>query len=133
MIRADTLRILMPAAALLLTAACDDSGGEERARKASATLSEYYYRAWKAPTPDWSVTKVRIGKDNAVTIDVTVSSEGASRIIMARSRFDQMEIARMGCPAIADTVWQEVDKKQSVGIALSGTAGHIMNAQCKRP
>jgi hypothetical protein len=30
-------------------------------------------------------------------------------------------------------VWKELGRKQAVGIVLSGAAGHIINAQCKRP
>lgn len=132
MIRASAHRSLT-LAALVLLAACDDAGGEAQAKTAAAALTDYYYRAWQAPTPEWSVMKVRIGKDNAVTIDAAVASEALSRTIMGRSRFEQMEVARMACPAVNDKVWQRVGPKQQVGVALSGSAGHIINALCKRP
>ena len=52
---------------------------------------------------------------------------------MERSKMEQMEIARMACPTYTDKVWKEIDKEQSVGVVLSGSAGHIINALCKRP
>lgn len=113
-------------------AACD--GGDETEAKAAATaLSGYYYRVWRAPGPEWSVLKVRVGKDHAITVDAAVSSEALTKTIMERSRFEQMEIARKACPTATEEVWQRVGKKQQVGIALSGSAGHIINALCKRP
>jgi|GEM_PF-2402008 len=119
-------------AAVASLAACD--GGDEAEAKAAATaLSGYYHRAWRAPGPEWSVLKVRIGKDHAITVDAAVSSEPLTKTIMERSRFEQMEIARKACPAAGEVVWQQVGKKQQVGIALSGSAGHIINALCKRP
>ena len=44
-----------------------------------------------------------------------------------------MEIARLACPAYTDDIWAQIDKGQAVGIVLSGSAGHIINALCKRP
>ena len=132
MIRASTHRSLT-LAALVLLAACDDSGSDSQAKSAAAALTDYYYRAWQAPSPEWSVMKVRIGKDNAVTVDAAVTNETMSKTIMERSRFEQMEIARKACPAVTDKVWQQVGKKQQIGVALSGSAGHIINALCKRP
>lgn len=120
-------------AALALLAACGDSGGDAEAKAAATVLTDYYYRAWQAPTPEWNVMKVRIGKDNAVNVDAAVSSEALTKTIMERSRFEQMEIARKACPAVTDKVWQQVGKKQQVGVTLSGSAGHIINALCKRP
>jgi hypothetical protein len=131
MIRAARFRFLTLLAAASL-AACD--GGDAAAAKAAANaLNDYYYRAWQAPGPEWRVMKVRVGQDHAVTVDAAVSSEALTKTIMERSRFEQMEIARKVCPATGDAVWQQVGRKQQVGVALSGSAGHIINALCKRP
>jgi len=119
--------------ALLLVAACGDSDGNAEAKTAATALTNYYYRTWQAPTPEWNVTKVRISKDKAVTVDAAVTSDSLTKTIMERSRFEQMEIARKACPAINDKVWQQIGRKQQIGVALSGSAGHIINALCKRP
>lgn len=120
-------------AAVMLAAACDDSGERDRAKQAAVALGDYYRDAWRPPGPSWTVLKVGIGKDNAVTINATVSAEMLTKKIMERSRFEQMEIARMACPALDATVWGRLGKKQQVGVALSGSLGHIITAQCKRP
>lgn len=130
---ARTLRLLLPAAALLLVPACDGSSDKDRAKQAAVALDDYYRDAWRPPGPGWTVLKVRVAKDNAVTVDVTVSTEVLTKAIMERSRFEQMEIARMACPAVTDTVWKRLAAKQPVGVALSGSLGHITSAQCKRP
>jgi hypothetical protein len=119
---------------VLASAGCGDSGDEKRAKKAADTLRDYYYRFWQPPSPDWNVMKVRVTKDNAVTVDANLTTEALTKTVMERSRAEQMEIARMACPPVGEkTVWKELGKKQSIGVALSGSAGHIINAQCKRP
>ena len=123
----------LAAVVAVAVAACGDAEDEKRAKKAAATLSDYYYRFWQAPTPEWNVMKVRIGKDNVLTIDAAITTEALTKTVMERSRAEQMDIARMVCPPTADKVWKELGKKQAVGIVLSGSAGHIINAQCKRP
>jgi len=52
---------------------------------------------------------------------------------MVRSKAEQIEIARLACPLYTDKIWAEIGKQQPVGIVLSGSAGHIINALCKRP
>lgn len=133
MVRDFVLRVLVPAAAMLAIAGCDESADNKRAQQAAVALGDYYRDAWRPPSSEWSVAQVRLGKDSGVTIDAAVASEALTKTIMERSRFEQMEIARMACPPVADKVWNQVAKKQSVGVALSGAAGHIINAQCKRP
>lgn len=132
MIGARILTIPMLAAALL-AAACDDSGDRDRAKQAAVALGDYYRDAWRPPGPAWTVLKVGIGKDNAVTVNATVTTELLTKKIMERSRFEQMEIARMACPAVDARVWARLGRKQQVGVALSGSLGHIATAQCKRP
>jgi hypothetical protein len=121
------------AAVVLSLAACGDAEDEKRTKKAAGTLSDYYYRFWQAPTPDWNVMKVRIGKDNVLTVDAAITTEAMTKTVMERSRAEQMDIARMVCPPVSDKVWKELGNKQAVGVALSGSLGHIINAQCKRP
>ncbi len=125
------------AVAISLTAAvllggCGD-GDPARTKKAAILLSDYYYRLWKRPSPDWDVRKVRAGKDDTVTIETRIVTKTLTKAIMERSKAEQMEIARLACPAYTDDVWAQVGKGQAVGIMLSGYAGHIINALCLRP
>ncbi len=123
--------------AALLTAAvllggCGD-GDPARTKQAAEVLSDYYYRSWKRPSPDWDVRKVRPGKDDTVTIETRIVTQKLTKAIMERSKAEQMDIARRACPAYTDDIWAQIDKGQAVGIVLSGYAGHIINALCKRP
>ncbi len=120
-------------AASLGLAACGDKGSKTKAKKAAGVLRDYYYTTWQAPSPDWAVHKVGITKDNVVTVNANISTKPLSKAIMQRSKMEQMEIARLACPAIGDKLWSSVDKEQPVGISLSGSAGHIINALCLKP
>ncbi|MCH7832291.1 MAG: hypothetical protein IIC55_05410 [Proteobacteria bacterium] len=132
-------RILVLALAMVLLAAglglaaCGDKGSKTKAKKAAGVLRDYYYTTWQAPSPDWEVRKVGVTKDNVVTVSAKISTKGLSKEIMKRSKLEQMQIARMACPAIGDKIWSSVDKEQPVGISLSGSAGHIINARCMKP
>jgi len=117
---------------VFILGACGDDG-EAKAKQSADVLSDYYYRMWQPPSPDWEVRKVRPGKDIDVTVEAKVFTDGLTKKIMGRSRMEQMEIARMACPPTSDEIWSKIDKKQSVGIMLSGSAGHIIKALCKRP
>jgi len=79
------------------------------------------------------VLRVRVEKDDekTVTVEANITTKALTKAIMERSRMDQMEIARMACPAVDHEVWKSVAAKQPVGVALSGAAGHIINALCK--
>ena len=129
--------VLILAAVLLAAglglAACGDKGSKTKAKKAAGVLRDYYYTTWQAPSPDWAVHKVSIAKDNVVTINANISTKVLSKEIMKRSKLDQMQIARLACPAINDKIWSSIDKEQPVGISLSGSAGHIINALCMKP
>ena len=116
-----------------LAAACGDGGDGGNAKKTASEIRDYYYTTWKPPSPDWDVLKVRVTKDKTVTITATVNTKTLTKAIMERSRMEQMEIARMACPAANAEVWKAVEKEQLVGITLSGEAGHIINALCKHP
>lgn len=132
-------RILVLALAMVLLAAglglaaCGDKGSKTKAKKAAGVLRDYYYTTWQAPSPDWEVRKVGVTKDNVVTVSANISTKRLSKAIMERSKLEQMQIARMACPAIGDKIWSSVDKEQPVGISLSGSAGHIINARCMKP
>ena len=132
-------RILVLALAMVLLAAglslaaCGDKGSKTKAKKAAGVLRDYYYTTWQAPSPDWEVRKVGVTKDNVVTVSANISTKRLSKAIMERSMLEQMKIARMACPAIGDSIWFSVDKEQPVGISLSGSAGHIINARCMKP
>ncbi len=117
----------------LAWARAGDGKTKAKAKKSAKTLSNYYYTIWQAPSPNWDVRKVRPGKESDVTIDAKISNKILTKKIMERSRMEQMEIARMACPAYTDEIWGKIGKKQTVAIMLSGTAGHIINALCKRP
>ena len=117
-------------AATFLVAACGDGGS---AKKTASELRDYYYTTWKPPSPDWEVLKVRVTKDKTVTVTANINNKGLSKAIMERSRMEQMEIARLACPAVNAGVWKDITKKQLVGISLTGDAGHIINALCKHP
>ena len=122
--------------ALLATAlsvgACGDNG-KAKTKKSAEELTNYYYTVWQPPSPDWDVRKVRQGKEVDLTIDAKIANKTLTKKIMERSRMEQMEIARMACPAYTDEIWGKISKKLTVGIMLSGSAGHIINALCKRP
>ncbi len=118
--------------AALLLGGCGD-GDQAQTKKAAGALSDYYYRSWKRPSPDWDIRKVRAGKDDTVTIETRIVTKTLTKAIMERSKAEQMEIARLACPAYTDGIWAEINKAQHVGIVLSGSAGHIINALCKRP
>ncbi|MCH7551495.1 MAG: hypothetical protein IIA35_07345 [Proteobacteria bacterium] len=132
-------RILVLALAMVLLAAglslaaCGDKGSKTKAKKAAGVLRDYYYTTWQAPSPDWEVRKVGVTKDNVVTVSANISTKRLSKAIMERSKLEQMQIARMACPAIGDSIWSSVGKEQPVGISLSGSAGHIINARCMKP
>ncbi len=130
------IRPLGAAIALLATAlslsACGDDG-KAKTKKSAEELTNYYFTAWKPPSPGWDVRKIRPGKEVDLTIDTKIANEALTKKIMGRSRMEQMEITRMACPAYTDEIWSKIDKKQTVGIMLSGSAGHIINALCKRP
>ena len=118
--------------AAVLLGGCGD-GDPARTKKAAGLLSDYYYRLWKQPSPDWDVRKVHPGKDDTVTVEARIVTKTLTKAIMERSKAEQMEIARLACPAYTDDIWAQIGKGQSVGIVLSGSAGHIINALCKRP
>ena len=118
--------------AAVLLGACGD-GDPARTKKAAGVLSDYYYGSWERPSPDWEIRKVRPGKDDTITIETRIVTKTLTKAIMERSKAEQMEIARRACPAYTDDIWAQFDKEQSVGIVLSGLAGHITNAICKRP
>ncbi len=121
-------------AAAVLLGACGDSGKDKsKTKKAAGILNDYYYSLWRAPSPDWEIRKVRPGGDNTVTVEAKIMTKTLSRAIMERSKAEQMEIARLACPPYIEEIWAELGKDQPVGIVLSGTAGHIINALCKRP
>lgn len=127
-----SLAVLLAAAALL--GACGDSDKDKsNTKKAAGKLSDYYYSSWKPPSPDWEIRKVRPGDDNTVTVEARIVTDMLTKAIMERSKAEQMEIARFACPAYTDDIWTELGKAQPVGIVLSGSAGHIINALCKRP
>ncbi len=113
-----------------LAAACGDSGDP---KKTASKLRDYYYTTWKPPSPDWEVLKVRVTKDKTVSVTANINTKALTKAIMERSRMEQMEIARLACPAANADVWKAVNKEQMVGISLSGDAGHIINALCKHP
>lgn len=121
------------AAALLVLAGCGEESADARAKEAAGALSDYYYQVWRPPSPDWEVLRVRVGKDKekTVTVDANIMTKGLTKAIMERSRMEQMEIARMACPPADNDVWERVAAKQPVGVTLSGSAGHIINALCK--
>ena len=119
-------------AAALFIAACGDGDKKSSAKKSADTLRDYYYSTWQGPSPDWEVFKVRVGKDKSITVNANIVNKTLSKAIMERSKMEQMEIARMACPKPKEEVWGSIGKKQPVGVALSGTAGHIINALCKR-
>jgi len=123
------------AAALILAPALAGCGDSEknaaRAKKAAVALTDYYYQIWQPPSADWNVRRVKIDKDNTVTIEAVVVTKTLTKAIMERSKAEQMDIARMACPAGDAEVWKQVPKKQSVGVQLAGDAGHIINALCK--
>lgn len=135
--RPNRIPVLVLATVLLAAgfglAACGDKGSKATAKKAAGVLRDYYYTTWQAPSPDWAVHKVSIAKDNVVTINANISTKTLSKEIMKRSKLEQMEIARLACPALSDKIWSSVDKEQPVGISLSGSAGHIINAICMNP
>lgn len=135
--RPNRIPVLVLATVLLAAglglAACGDKGSKAKAKKAAGVLRDYYYTTWQAPSPDWAVHKVTITKDNVVTVNANISTKGLSKAIMERSKFEQMQIARLACPAIGDSIWFSVDKEQPVNISLSGSAGHIINALCMKP
>jgi len=106
------------------------SGG---AKKTANEIRDYYYTTWKPPSPDWDVLKVRVAKGKAISITATVNNKTLTKAIMERSRMEQMEIARLACPAGNAEGWKAGKKEQLVGISLSGEAGHIINALCKHP
>ncbi|MFQ5763860.1 MAG: hypothetical protein ACE5GT_02935 [Rhodospirillales bacterium] len=124
---------VLAVAAVLVLAACGEESADARAKATATALSDYYYQVWRPPSPDWEVLRVRVGKDKekTVTVDASIMTKGLTKAIMERSRMEQMEIARMACPAADDEVWKRVAAEQPVGIALSGSAGHIINALCK--
>lgn len=119
------------ATALILCACGDD--GKAKAKKSAGLLNDYYYSIWKPPSPDWEVRKVRPGKESDITVEAKIVTKVLTKAVMERSRMEQMEIARRVCPEYTDEIWSKINKKQTVGIVLSGTAGHITNALCKRP
>ncbi len=135
--RLNTIPVLVLATVLLAAglglAACGDKGSKTKAKKAANALLDYYYTTWQAPSPDWAVHKVAIAKDNVVTVNAKISTKRLSKEIMKRSKLEQMQIARLACPAIGDKIWSSVDKEQPVGISLTGSAGHIINALCMKP
>ncbi len=118
--------------AVVLLGGCGD-GDQAQTKKAAGVLSDFYYKSWKRPSPDWDVRKVRPGKDNTVTIETKIVTKTLTKAIMERSKAEQMEIARLACPDFTDGIWAQIGKGQAVGIVLSGSAGHIINALCKRP
>ena len=118
-------------AATFLIAACGDGGG--KAKETANELRDYYTTTWKPPSPDWEVLKVRVTKDKTVYVTANINTKALTKKIMERSRMEQMEIARLACPAANADVWKAVTKKQLVGISLTGDAGHIINALCKHP
>ena len=120
------------AVALALTA-CGEKGSKSKAKKAAVALSDFYYAQWRAPSPDWEVQKVAIGKDYVVNVETKIISKALTKAIMERSKMEQMEIARLACPAPNLKIWNDVGKEQHVNIRLSGSAGHIINSLCKRP
>ena len=120
-------------AASLSLAACGEKGSKATAKKAAGVLRDYFYTTWQAPSSDWAVHKVGIAKDNVVTVNAKISTKGLSKEIMKRSKLEQMQIARMACPAIGDEIWSSIGQEQPVGISLSGSAGHIINALCMKP
>ena len=136
MVRFFPIRLLGVAVVLLATAlslsACGDDG-KAKAKKSAKELTNYYYTVWQPPSPDWDVRKILPGKEIDLTIDAKIANKTLTKKIMERSRMEQMEIARMACPPYTDKIWDKIDKKQTVGIMLSGSAGHIINALCKRP
>lgn len=123
--------VLVIGAALLLSA-CGEKGDKKQAKKAANALSDYYYAQWRPPSPDWKVQKVKIGKNYVVNIETEIVTKTLSKAIMERSRMEQMEIARLACPAPNGKIWDSIDKDQAVNIRLSGVAGHIINSLCKR-
>lgn len=135
--RLNRIPVLVLATVLLAAglglAACGDKGSKTTAKKAANVLLDYYYTTWQAPSPDWAVHKVSIAKDNVVTINANIRTKTLSKEIMKRSKLDQMQIARLACPAINDKIWSSIDKEQPVSISLSGSAGHIINALCMKP
>ena len=118
--------------AALLLGACGEKGNKKQAKKAASALSDYYYANWRAPSPDWTIRKVKIGKDYVVDIEAKITTKTLTRKVMEQSKMDQMEIARLACPAPNDKIWAAVGKDQPVNIQLSGSAGHIINALCDR-
>jgi len=120
-------------AGVLLLGACGDKPSKEEAKKAAGVLSDYYFAKWRAPSPDWKVQKVKISKDYAVNVDAKIATQTLSKAIMERSKMEQMEIARLACPAPNDKIWGSMVKGQQVNIRLSGSAGHIINSLCDRP
>ncbi|MCH7937110.1 MAG: hypothetical protein IH994_08485 [Proteobacteria bacterium] len=135
--RLNRIPVLVLAMVLLVAglglAACGETGSKTKAKKAAGVLRDYYYTTWKAPSPDWEVRKVGIAKDNVVTVNAIINTKTLSKAIMERSKLEQMEIARLACPALGDKIWSSVGKEQPVGISLSGSAGHIINALCMNP
>jgi len=117
----------------VLLSGCGDSGKDKAKAKAATGKIRTYYSTWNRPSTDWEIHKVRTDKDLTVTVEAKVASKKLTRAIMERSKAEQIGIARLACPAYTDPVWADIDKKQHVGIMLSGSAGHIINALCKRP
>lgn len=117
----------------MLLAGCGEEDAGARAKETASALSDYYYRFWRPPSPDWEVLRVRVEKDEAktVTVEANIMTKGLTKAVMERSRMEQMEIARMACPPEGDKVWEQVSAEQPVNVTLSGSAGHIINALCR--
>lgn len=128
-----TTVILLAAAAVLLGGCGDSKKSKANAKKAAVRLNDYYYTLWKRPSPDWEIRKVRPAKDHSVNVEAKIITQMLTKAVMERSKAEQMEIARYACPAYTDKIWTELGQDQPVGITLTGTAGHIINALCKRP
>ena len=71
--------------AAVLLGGCGD-GDPARTKKAAGLLSDYYYRSWKRPSPDWDVRKVRADKDDTVTIEARIVTKTLTKAIMERSK-----------------------------------------------
>lgn len=128
------LSVAVLLAAAMSLGACGDNGKDKaKTKKAASKISAYYYSLWKAPSADWEIRKVHPDKNYTVTVEAKITTKTLTKAVMERSKAEQMEIARRACPPYTDPIWAEIDKEQPVGIVLSGSAGHIINALCKRP
>ena len=122
-------RILAVIASGAVLVACGESS-EEKMEKAIQSLKSYY--AAHSPPRGWSVSHIAADADDKLRVDIKINSESDINQIKSRSRMDQFQIAKLGCPTATPALKKTIHDKTRVWVRLISNSEELALSICPK-